>query len=149
MKFLNKSQRKPKRTLSEEEKEFLILINALLHQYESDFKSQEYFESIGCLFEYSIKKGYKNIEKLLKSLKKTYGDEISKLGLRYEVNEYIPFFERVIVDRNPLSKLHDDVVEKGGIVIFSDFTGDILDDLLSTVEYHGISWNKKTSKIKF
>lgn len=120
--------------------QFLELVNALLHQYEANYKSQEFFESIGCLFEFAHKKRFSSTRELLKFLQDNSAGAVSRLGLRYQVGQHVPFFEQVILERNPALRLHDDIRRSGGAVAFTDFSGDWLQDLVQTIEYHGFHW---------
>ena len=127
--------------------EFLKLVDALLHQYEADYKSQEFFHSIGCLFEFARKRGFSGTRELLQFLQDNSAGAVSRLGLRYEVSQYVPFFEKVIMERNPALRLHDDVRRSGGTVAFTAFSRDWLQDLVRTIEYHGLHWDPVSGRI--
>ena len=139
-----------KRELSEGENNLLFLVNSLLHEYERDYRSQAYFVSIGALFEFCRKNGFKSIEDLLRNLKKKYTKEIKALGLKLETNQYIPFFEKTLVDRNPALQLHEDAMRKGESVAFMDIVGgNAYNNLLKIINYHGLTYDKVNRKVSF
>ena len=118
-----------------------------LHQYEANYKSQEFFQSIGCLFEFARKRGFSGTGELVQFLQGNSAGAVSRLGLRYEVSQHVTLFEKVILERNPALRLHDDVRRSGGTVAFTDYSRDWLQDLVRTIEYHGLHWDPVSGRI--